>query len=312
MKKILLFIKVKNFVFLIILVNSVIGYSQDLVCCFGMAGCTMDFGLPDHSQFVKIDTNNVWFITKAEKQILFPISPNNIYSLVTDTAAYYKSDIISSFNFKVCLGEGSFYSLIFFHKYDFEQYRDGGIVETSYDNGETWQNIIYDTVIMNNIEKTVNFYDASDTINSYDGQPGFTGLQSEYLASHIKFSANPDMYLDTMLLRFTIATDSIDSQNEGWMLDDFGFGGGWLGIIDHPLNPELLVYPNPANTLLNIQSGEHNILHVSILSVRGGIVIEKKGNNITSVNIAKLGPGIYLVKCCNSKDNCWISEFYKE
>ena len=305
----------KKIVILIFLVNTLIGYSQDLVCCFGMAGCNMDFGLQGDSQYVKIDTNNVWVITKAEKQILFPINPYNIYSLVTDTAAFYKSNIISSFNFKVCLGEGAFYSLVFFHKYDFELNRDGGIVETSYDNGETWQNIIYDTVIMNNIENPVedfvNFYDVSDTISSYGNQPGFTGLQSEYLASHIKFSANPDMYLDTMLLRFTIATDSVDSQNEGWMMDDFGFGGGWVEIIDHKLKPELLLYPNPSNTILIIKSEKQDISYVSILSIKGDTVMEKKGNNITSINLKNLMPGYYFIICRNSNNDFWISKFYK-
>ncbi len=301
----------KNLVFLIILVNFLIGYSQEIVR-LGIAGGSLDMELPSHSQYVKIDTPYVWFITKPEKQILFSENPLNNRALITDTAAYYKSNIISSFNFKLLLDEGTFYIIQFWHKYDFEQNRDGGIVETSYDNGETWQNIIYDTVIQNNIEEIVNFYDVSDTISSYDGQPGFTGLQSEDKASRIHFTANPDMYLDTMLLRFTIATDSFDAQNEGWMLDDFVFAGGSLEINDYQVNSELLLYPNPSKTILNIKSAEQKISHVSVLSAKGDIVIEKKGNNITSVNIENLIPGIYLVKCGNSNKNYWVFKFYKE
>jgi len=300
----------KKIVVIIFLVNSVIGYSQENLW-LGMPGGSLDLEDSVQYQYIKIDTNHVWFISKAEKQILFSITPNNNHSLITDTAAYYKSNVISSFNFKLCLDEGNFYNIQFWHKYDFEQNTDGGIIETSYDNGNTWQNIIYDTVIQNNIEDIVNFYDTSDTIISLDNQPGFTGLQSEYLASYIQFTANPDMYLDTMLLRFTIATDSVDSNNEGWMLDDFTFGGGYVALKDRQLNSEPFLYPNPTQAMLIIKSEKQDISQVSVLSVKGDTIIEKTGNNITSINIESLMPGYYLIICRSRNNNFWITKFCK-
>jgi len=136
-------------------------------------------------------------------------------------------------------------------------------------------------------------------------------MQSEYLSSHIQFFANPERYLDTMLLRFTISTDPVDAQNEGWMLDDFYFEGGYFeSIKDNNSNSEILLYANPARTLLIIEKQEQNISHVSILSIKGETVIEKKSNNITFVNVDSLEQGYYLVICRNRSNNYWISKIF--
>ena len=297
---------------IVLLVNTITGYSQDLLCDCDEFGCSMNVGSPSDSMYVKIDTNHVWFIAKAEKQILFSDNPFDNHKLITDTSDYYKSNIISSFNLKICLGGGAFYELAFFHKYDFEQNKDGGMVETSYDNGQTWQNILYDTIIQNNIDEIGNFYDVADTISSYGNQPGFTGLQSEYKASFIRFTARQYMHYDTMLLRFTIATDSVDAQNEGWMVDDFYFDQGYVAIKDHQYNSEPLLYPNPAQTLLVIKSDKQNITHVSVLTILGETIIEKKGIDINSISIENLMPGYYLILCENSNNKFWILKFCKE
>ena len=313
----MLSVMIKNIFYIVFLLNTITGYSQDLLCCLDEFGCSMNVGSPSDSLYIIIDTNHVWFIAKAEKHILFSDNPFDNYKLITDTSDNYKSNIISSFNLKICLGYADYYEMQFWHKYDFEQNSDGGIVETSYDNGQTWQNILFDTVIQNNInnpvEDIVNFYDITDTISSYGNQPGFTGLQSEYKASLIRFTANPDMYLDTLLLRFTISTDSVDAQNEGWMVDDFEFGGGIYETIKNHLSvPELLLYPNPAQTFLIIESDEQNISHVSVLTILGETVIGKKGNNITTLNIENLVPGYYLIICENSNNKFRILKFCKE
>ena len=91
----------KKLILLIFLVNVITGYSQTIPCCIGNDGCFMNFEQPHDSIYVKIDTNHIWFLGKAEKQILFADNPFNNHSLITDTSDYYKSNIISSFNFKL-------------------------------------------------------------------------------------------------------------------------------------------------------------------------------------------------------------------
>lgn len=301
----------KKKLLILLIVNAIIvGYSQEVIH-LGMAGGSVGFEDPFDSRFISMDTNNVWFITTPQKNILFPFDDTYTNSLVTDTALYYKNNVRSSFNFRLCFGEGSFYTIQFFHKYDFEKNKDGGIVETSYDNGIKWQNIIYDTVIQNKIEDIVNFYDASDIISSYGNQPGFTGLQSEYKGSGLRFTARPDMYLDTMLLRFTISTDSVNAHNEGWMLDDFSFGGSWVATKEFSANSVLMVYPNPAKTLLFIESAHINISQVSVVSRKGDTMIEETGDNITSICIAGLIPGYYFITCRNRENKYWVSKFIK-
>ena len=285
----------KKIILLLLLVNNITMFSQEILW-LGIGGGHTGFDTPDDSQFVKIDTNHIWFITKAEKSILFTNNSLNTNSLITDTSAYYESNKIASFNFKLILDEGDYYWIQFYHKYDFEYNKDGGIVETSYDNGKTWQNIIYDTIIQNNVLEIINFYGVSDTISSYGNQPGFTGMQSEYLSSHIQFFANPERYLDTMLLRFTISTDPVDAQNEGWMLDDFYFEGGYFeSIKNNNSNFEILLYPNPVQGILAINS-DMLVNGIQIFNILGRKVFKESKTNISSIDVRSYSKGIYIIK----------------
>ncbi|MBA7532480.1 hypothetical protein ES705_24706 [subsurface metagenome] len=201
------------------------------------------------------------------------------------------------------------YSITFYQKYDFEEFADGGIIETSYDKGLTWQNILFDTLIQNNLVESINLYEADDTINSYDNQPGFTGLQSDMNLVVIDFEANRNYY-DTMSLKFTISTDSYDAQNEGWLLDGFYFAGITVGIEASVNNSGVKISPNPSSDLLSIYSETNSITTVEIFSLDGKKLLSENSYEIRSVDISKLQPGIYLI-LCKSEDTRWITKIQK-
>jgi hypothetical protein len=276
----------------------------------GMAGGTFDFELPEDSLYVLFDTNHVWVIAETNKTILFPHNHFG-HTLITDTTGFYDSNISASCNFKLIFGAGSFYEIMFFHKFDFENNKDGGIIETSYDNGTTWQNIIFDPVIFGKPEDLGNFFNITDTIVAAGNQPGFTGLQSEYMASWVRFPADRGITMDTVLLRFTILSDSTDAGNEGWMLDDFYFGGGYVAIKDFSSKSDFMVYPVPSSNTLSIDCTGKVISQVKVLSQSGITLIEKSGDNISSINIENLAPGCYLVYCRDHENNYRISKFFK-
>ncbi|MBN2273658.1 MAG: T9SS type A sorting domain-containing protein [Bacteroidales bacterium] len=301
----------KKIFFIALLFYAVAVNAQQPICLGNMAGGDLDFEETSQYNYIVIDTNHVWFIAKAEKQILFANTPNNKHSLITDTSGYYKNNIRSSVKFKLCFSWAEDYTIMFWHKYDFEKNKDGGIIETSHDNGVTWQNILYDTLIMNNVKLTGGLYSNSDIIGSYGNQPGYTGRQPEDKSVRIEFYAREYMLEDTMLLRFTISTDSNDAQNEGWMLDDFSFFGGETAIEYHINEIKTLIYPNPANKYIKIENEPNRVNEVKVISLTGETMLEQKGDNISVLNIESLSAGLYIVVSMNERNDYNVSKLVK-
>jgi hypothetical protein len=304
----------KKIVFIALLVNVITGYSQELLS-LGRTGANLDLEFPDEFPYIKIDTNHVWYITMPNKYILYyPPDPGpfGTHALITDTSLYYKSNIKSSFQFKLIMGEeGNTYRIEFEHKYDFEKNKDGGIIETSYNNGITWQNIIFDTIVMNHIYELNNLYTISDTTSSFNNQPGYTGTLGSMSLVYIDFYPNENLRGDTMTLRFTFASDSNDTENEGWLLDNFHFGGQfWEGINDQ-YNPEIRIYPNQTGEKLELDTENNNISLLEIYSLTGQLLLKNTSENITSVDISSLNKGIYVIVIKSDNNFTWFSKFCK-
>ena len=296
----------KNIVVLVICLIHCSIYAQEIIP-FSWGGYEINFEDTSEYNYVAFDTNNIWFITKPDKQILFlPSSPTylNEYAIISDTNDYYSKNVKSSFQFKLFLSHGyDSYYISFWHKYDFEKNKDGGIIETSYDNGLSWQNIIFDTLIIKYIWDSSGLYNYDDTIGSYNNHPGFTGLQPLIRSVDITFwnFRNYEILeneIDTLLLRFTIVSDSIDVYNEGWMLDNFVFGAMLADINEIEKDNNIFILPNPSNSLIKIDSPIEQIHKIEIFSLIGKKVLEK--HNTNSLYVDKIPAGIYLIKINNT------------
>ena len=305
----------KRLYFLLVLCYSILSYSQELLY-MGWPHSSINFEDTTEYKYISIDTSNIWQIIEPDKQILFipPEYPHlGEYAIISDTNSYYTSNINASFQFKLLGGSGNYYEISFFQKFDFENNKDGGIIETSYDNGITWQNIILDSIIQNNLVDTYNLYSTEDTIISFENQPGFTGLQSDIERVIITFNALESMRGDSMLLKFSIGTDSADAQNEGWMLDDFAFGGIYVYVRESINNngSRIIISPNPVKDVLEIKSDKKNITSIKIVSLLGTTLLEKNGFNLDSIELEGIYSGIYLIVCEDIKDNRWIYKIQK-
>lgn len=293
----------KQLFVILISLNTLLISSQEIVD-FGFGGSRINFEDTSEYKFVKVDTNNVWIITEPKKQILFlPTNPSYLgkFAIISDTNEFYPVNIKSSFQFKLKLMEGcDGYTLAFSHKYDFESYRDGGIIETSFDNGMNWQNILHDSVINSNLNHVYGLYNLVDTIHSFNNQPGFTGLQSEINNVSISFWSYGHYYLagDTMLLRFTIKSDSVNNNHEGWMLDEFIFGGFLVEINEIDSDNSIYVYPTPSNDIIYIKYKNEAIKIAEIISLNGETVFKSYNNNI--INTEHIPKGFYLLKINNN------------
>lgn len=90
--------------------------------------------------------------------------------------------------------------------------------------------------------------------------------------------------------------------------------GKAIGIKENEINDGLLIYPNPANSVLNIRSenylGRSTILITDIL---GKTIIETKNNDLynTSINIEQLSSGVYLLQL-RSEKGLMVKKFIKE
>ncbi|MBN2523701.1 MAG: T9SS type A sorting domain-containing protein [Bacteroidales bacterium] len=301
----------KKLLAILLLAFSVNGFTQELII---LDFWEFRFGFEDpiEYQYVKIIDNEIWQIGRPNKNILF-LDNDKPYlgemAIITDTVEYYPNDTIVSFQFRIYLENEGETEFRFSHKYDFEENKDGGILETSYDNGVTWQNVLFDTLIQNNLTYSQNFYDEDDTIKSYDHQPGFTGLQSDLSNVILRFNMNGN-YGDTLLLKYTMATDDNDDQNEGWMLDDFLFFSSVVNVKTVDQNPGIRVFPNPMSDLLMISCEHSTITDVVIFSLNGTKLLSHSSTSMNCIDISGLQPGIYMVLLSDKKTK-WITKILK-
>lgn len=94
------------------------------------------------------------------------------------------------------------------------------------------------------------------------------------------------------------ACDAVTGNHEGWLLDDFLFGGTLLGIEEiNGISKRLSIYPNPTTDILNVELENEEINCISIFSLAGAVIKEFSETN--SINVIDLKPGIYLLKVNN-------------
>ena len=175
-----------------------------------------------------------------------------------------------------------------YYKFDSDTLKDFGRIEFSLDHGITWLNALSDSVIPD---------------WAWLGtKPVLTGRIHQWKAFHAilwNYTTN-----DTLYYRYTFVSDSIQTNQEGWMLDN-------LALIDHTESiqnivsrDEITVYPNPAYGTISVDcknvTGE---MDVSVYNIQGQLLLERKiHENKGDINISSLDKGIYIVKVL-SRDN---------
>ncbi len=273
------------------------GFSQEVL---NFPYSTLNFEDSSEYKFVLTDTTGIWQIAKPSKEILYIENQTDFgeYAIISDTNQYYQKNISASFQIKLNFdSDMNIYHLSFNHKYDFEKNKDGGMLETSYDGGLNWQNILYDTIIFKCIDYlfSVGFYDFSDTILAFENKPGFTGIQSEFKYVELSFYSHQVLRydIDTFLLRFTMASDSIDATNEGWLIDNLVFGGALVEIKKYDYK-NYSIYPNPAKNLINIHSRDEPVYKVEIYNITGRKILEKHHEN--RISVQSLKSGMYYIR----------------
>ena len=198
--------------------------------------------------------NNLWQIGKPHK-VLFDTAYNSQHAIVTDTLNFYPNNSISSFTFKIfplafdpwnINWPGPYPYVIFSHKFNTDTLADGGYIEYSVDGGLNWQNVTdyEDYGIVPNIANSITI-------------PHYTGEWNTWFTTRISFLSFSNIYSgvpDSMLIKFSFVSDSLNTNKEGWIIDNIVYGTDiGEGLQTNKNKIDCLISPNPFNSSTTIE-----------------------------------------------------------
>lgn len=255
-----------------------------------------------NSVIVDIDTittvGNLWQVGKPQKTIFDSAAtlPNVI---VTDTINNYPINNSSSFTFNVApFMTYGILGIQWKQKLDMDKKQDGGMVEFSVDYGATWQSAFNNPYVYNFFGYPMATF---DTLVS--GEYAFSGTDSTWQDVWLCYDMSWIMgTADSIKVRFTFISDSIDNNREGWMIDNLNSHV----TIGHPVKENakkdyINVYPNPAKNIINIELEKiqsfHIIENMELIDASGKTI--KQWKNIPTrywIDVSNYPNGIYYLK----------------
>ena len=247
------------------------------------------------------DSSNVWQIGPPQK-IIFSSASTQPNVIVTDTINYYPVNDTSRFIAKVWLNFGNWgiFALQWKQKLDMDTAFDGGIIEYSTDTGNTWVNVFNNPYVYNFYG-----YDTTNVDTLSGGEYAFSGTDSTWRDIWLCFDLSwLQQYApsDTVLFRFTLLSDSVNNNKEGWMIDNMIAHITFIHTVkDINQTDYLNIYPNPTNGVVNIAAekmmGFHIIEHMELINSQG-MVVEQWKNLPTKFwfETGKYAAGLYMLR----------------
>lgn len=264
-------------------------------------------------QYLIIDTSsqNIWQIGRPQKSF-FDSAYSKFNAIVTDTIGFYPVNNYSYFDLYI----GAFnyfyeypYDIYveFKHKFDTDPLKDGGYLTVSYDKGNTWTNIIDDSTYYYGSpprSENENLYSDADTL--FNGEKGFSGRSSGWITTRFSWhavlvkSAVTEIG-DTMILRFNFISDNINTNKEGWMIDDIRLHSEYLGsaVKDIKASSLMKIYPNPSTGQFQVDVNSQKNMTFEICDLTGKILYSKDFSSTIQIDLKGLTAGLYLatLKC---------------
>lgn len=243
------------------------------------------------------DPANIWHIGQPQKTV-FDSAATLPNAILTDSTHPYPKNSNSSFSFKIQpdFFQWGILALQWKQKLDMDAGNDGGVIEFSLDNGLSWQNVFNNPYVYN-------FY-GFDPVNQdtlANGDFAFSGTDESWKDIWLCFDVSFLYLYDSIPFRFSFKSDTIQTQQEGWMIDNML---AHLTIIhtvnEKPQNEFFNVYPTLTRGMVNIQTVKLDEFHVieelQLISVQGE-VMEKLGPVPTKfyLDIGRYSEGLYYV-----------------
>ncbi len=248
---------------------------------------------------------NVWQIGPPQK-LFFSAAATTPNAILTDTINFYPDTNTSRFQVRFPADTSltfGIYAMQWEQKLDLDFKKDVGILEFSVDGGTTWDNAFGNPYVYN-------FYGFND--NNMDttlsGDIGFTGTDVIWKNIWICFDVSwMTLQVDTVRVRFSLVSDSINTNSEGWMLDNMLAHPTFIHTIAEKEQEKYLnVYPNPSGTIVHIEAKKlkefHIIEKMELYDLNGRIVEEWK--NIPTkfwIDVSRYANGLYYLKIRTNK-----------
>ncbi len=263
--------------------------------------------LPNQSLFITIDTaaGNIWQIGQPQK-VLFDNAFTQPNVIVTDTLNTYPVNNVSSFSYKVNSWQWPFgiLAIQWMQKLNMDYDHDGGIIEYSANNGATWTNAFNDPYVYN-------FYgfDPANADTLSGGEYAFSGTDNIWRNIWLCFDISWLSSQDTLIIRHTFKSDSVDTGKEGWMIDNYWVAPTIIHTIGETEQKDYLkVFPNITDGVVNIQAKKIDAYHIieklEVLN-SAGQVIQSFANVPTRfyIDIKDHPPGSYFVRVKTNIDS---------
>jgi len=244
---------------------------------------------------------NIWQIGIPSKSI-FSSAHSEPNALLTDTSNFYPISNQSSFYFKLDMANFwagfPFFMVSWHQKMDCEIGRDGGVIEVSYDSMQTWVNIFEDTVY----QPVTIFSLESDTI--FNGEIGISEIDTTWKPAGLCWSSTFGSPVDEVFIRFTFYSDTNDTFQEGWMIDNFYAHATLIDNVEQLAdngNSESIigVYPNPTLNRFILRKKNWNIEHaiIQVIDMSGNVMVQQTSSNLSEdeIDISFLNAGTYFV-----------------
>ncbi len=251
------------------------------------------------SIFVNLDTtiSGIWQIGPPQK-IIFESASTVPNVLITDTVNTYPDSLNSSAWFM--LPENMLYAgaiaIQWNQKLDLDTNMDGGLIEFSSDSGLTWENAFYNSNVYN-------FYgwDIPNEGALPAGDPCFTGTDSTWKNIWLCFSYDYLQTINSLSIRFRIVSDSVETNQEGWMIDNLMVQETWFHPVAEQSKPSnFKVYPTITERSITIKqtnsSPDFLVKQISILSLNGQFIrFIPLPSGQEEIDLSDLAPGRYLI-----------------
>lgn len=274
--------------------------------------CTYDFETPYNCLWGDVDSvwvdtisfqNHVWQIGQPQKNVF-----NNTYSspnaAVTKLDTFYPINDTSSFVIWQVVNHvvqwPSILGISGYYKINSDSLNDFGIIEFSPNHGQTWTNLMNDSI----------WWDGN--------RPVLTGNVTEwnYFSNVLTNSSPYNIQIgDTVGYKFTFISDSIQTNKDGWMLDNIGLNFIGEGIEEINNHIDITVYPNPFTESFEIKLDKQvdNIEFViyNFLSQQVSMTNQHNAQNIF-VNGSGLGKGLYFYQLTSNNRIISTGKILKE
>lgn len=273
---------------------------------------SVSFETPTSKIMIDTSENNIWQIGTPDK-IFFDTAHSGVKAILTDSVNSYPINDTSSFIYVIRnpYTETCFTSMEFWHKYDMDTLTDIGIIEASYNGGNSW-------VVVNDSSEVSpwgSFFWWDDDFHEANGNYTIhplttTGKSDGWILSRFNWqwwipvkSNDSIIYpLDSLMIKFIFISDSIETNREGWLIDDILTASAeWQlcsDIKESTINNSMRIYPNPFSQQTVIEfKDELNNSNINIYNSTGLKVKEIRNVFGQSILIQRenLPSGIYYL-----------------